>query len=617
MTVVIPTRDRPGPLRAALESVLAQEVGEADLEIVVVDDGSSPAVDGGTVPSHPLVRVVRNDVSTGPSASRKLGAAWGTGELVAFLDDDDRWLPGKLSACLSVFREHPEVDVVAHRVVFDGSSCAGTGSLTIEDRPLRRLLLSQPPHLDGVVVRRALHAAEDFDPSFAAAEDLDYLFRLAQRGTFAFLDEVLAVHRSAVTSASAVTLDRRIEARHQLREKHAALFDRPAHAFHLMRLGHLHRRAGHRRQAMSAFVRSIATEPRLGYAWRGLALAILPSWSSAGGRSAGHRSSSAVPKDETGDTWHRWKRQGRRLASDGRRVAEFAVVRTALPALSRCRHRGDLPVLAYHEVPSRQQFEAQLDYVVRHYRPVDLAAVVEAQCGDGSLPPDALLITFDDGHRSVLDAGLPALKERDIPAVLFVVTGLIDSEQPYWWTEVERRSAAGGRARGFTLGGRALVAALKKVNDNVRLQAIEDLRESTPSLRIRVRQMAAAELRRLERSGVAIGSHTVSHPCLHRCSAEKIVAEVGDSYRHLTEVLGHEPLAFAYPNGDHDERVVAAVRDAGYRAAFRFDHQIGPFPAVDPMLVSRVRVNADDPLDRFVLAASGVHPAVHRLRGRR
>ncbi|HEV2068505.1 MAG TPA: polysaccharide deacetylase family protein [Acidimicrobiales bacterium] len=285
--------------------------------------------------------------------------------------------------------------------------------------------------------------------------------------------------------------------------------------------------------------------------------------------------------------------------------------------LNRRRHRGGLLVLAYHDVPDRGRFEAQLDHLVRHYRPVDLGAVVNAQRGDGSLPGRAVLVTFDDGHRSVLDAALPALRKREIPAVLFVVTGLIDSEQPYWWTEVERRSSAGGRAKEFTVRGRTLVSALKKVDDSVRLRVIEDLRESTPSLPIRVPQLTTAELRTLENSGVAIGSHTVTHPCLHRCSPDKIVTEVGDSYRHLTDALGHEPLAFAYPNGDHDERVVAAVRDTGYRAAFRFDHKIGPFPAVDPMLVSRVRVNADDPLDRFVLAASGVHPAVHRLRGRR
>lgn len=300
-----------------------------------------------------------------------------------------------------------------------------------------------------------------------------------------------------------------------------------------------------------------------------------------------------------------------------RRASESLLAHTLVPAGRRRWRRGRLLVLAYHDVPDPQPFAVQLDHLLRHYTPVDLPTVVAAQYGTGALPAGAALITFDDGHPSVLDAALPALRHRGIPAVLFVVTGLIESEQPHWWTEVEERSMAGARARGFEAAGRSLVSALKKEDDIVRLQAIDDLRQGTPDVSIRTRQLTTSDLKRLERDGIAIGSHSVTHPCLDRCSDENIVREVVNSFRQLTDMLGHEPLVFAYPNGNHDERVVTAVRAAGYRMAFRFDHRIARLPAPDPMLVSRVRVNADDSLDRFALAASGVHSAIHRLSGRR
>src|SRR4051794_11272015 len=91
VSVVIPTRDRAGLVAGAVRSALAQT--GVEVEVCVVDDGS---LEPPNVPADERVRLVRLPRPAGPAAARNAGLAATTGELVAFLDDDDEWLPGKL-----------------------------------------------------------------------------------------------------------------------------------------------------------------------------------------------------------------------------------------------------------------------------------------------------------------------------------------------------------------------------------------------------------------------------------------------------------------------------------------------------------------------------------------
>src|SRR5262245_24547581 len=95
VTVVIPTHNRAGRVRSAIESVLHQTY--ADFEIVVVDDASEDGTEN-TVRGvlDPRVRYIRHAVARGDAAARNTGIRNSTGEYVAFLDDDDEWLPEKL-----------------------------------------------------------------------------------------------------------------------------------------------------------------------------------------------------------------------------------------------------------------------------------------------------------------------------------------------------------------------------------------------------------------------------------------------------------------------------------------------------------------------------------------
>jgi peptidoglycan/xylan/chitin deacetylase (PgdA/CDA1 family) len=276
-----------------------------------------------------------------------------------------------------------------------------------------------------------------------------------------------------------------------------------------------------------------------------------------------------------------------------------------------------LTVLAYHGIDDAASFRHQLTYLARATRPVSLDEVLTAMRGGRSLPARAVLLTFDDGHRSLLETGLPLLQERGFPAVAFIVPGVLDTDQPFWWTETEQLLGQGGRSERYPgLTPAAMVWRLKRVPDAERLEVIAELRETANGPSPRTPQLRRAELPLLEGAGITIGNHSVTHPCLPHCDDAKAVAEVTEAHRLLRDALGREPAAFAYPNGDWDQRAEQALAAAGYETAFLFDHRSNPSTPRHPLRISRLRVNSTTSLGRFAMIVSGLHPALHRARGR-
>jgi peptidoglycan/xylan/chitin deacetylase (PgdA/CDA1 family) len=273
-------------------------------------------------------------------------------------------------------------------------------------------------------------------------------------------------------------------------------------------------------------------------------------------------------------------------------------------------------ILAYHQVRNPERFEGQLKSLLETWRPISICELIAAGGEGKSLPKRSVLITFDDGDRSLIDVVLPLFLERGIPGAAFIVSGLVGTDNPPWWTEVEMLVEAGAwsESLGVTDRGEA-VRTLKRMPDVKRVAVIEDLRSSSKSTGVRTEQLTPGDLRALEDGGMAIGNHTNTHPCLPRCSATKVETEIGDAHRRLESALGHPPRAFAYPNGDWDPRAETVLMELGYEAAFLFDHRTNRVPIRDPLRISRVRVDSATSMDRFRMIVSGLHPVLHRLRG--
>ncbi|MGV9270849.1 polysaccharide deacetylase family protein [Kitasatospora sp. NPDC003701] len=307
---------------------------------------------------------------------------------------------------------------------------------------------------------------------------------------------------------------------------------------------------------------------------------------------------------------------GGRLA--GRRSSVDAALRNSpLQPLFRLAATRRLAVLAYHGVDDPRTFALQMARLVRIARPVSLARVEQAVHSGRPLPARSVLVTFDDGDRSVLTEGLPVLTRLRIPAAAFVVTELIDSDRPFWWSEASYLASRGGTARGLAgCAPGAVVRRLKTLPDGDRRAALAELRESARTRAPRQEQLTRHDLLTLHRSGVAIGNHTAGHPCLDRCEDATLRDEITSAHHALTGWLdGEEPTAFAYPNGNVDQRADTVLRRLGYRVGFLFDHRHDRLLPRRPLRISRLRVNSTTSRDRFDTILSGLHPAVHRLRG--
>lgn len=193
VTVVLATRNpRPGWLSSSIDSVLSQSYPHLDL--VVLDDGSQPAV---TTRADPRLTLLRLTDSVGVSAARNIGIAHSCGDMVAFIDDDDTWSHDKLERQVLILSKNPDVVLVATDFDWlDGASQRfGTGYRGYwADR--HELLQGCGLLLSSVVVRRdALARTGGFDSTLRVCEDWDLFLKLTATGKFDRVGEPLTHYR--------------------------------------------------------------------------------------------------------------------------------------------------------------------------------------------------------------------------------------------------------------------------------------------------------------------------------------------------------------------------------------------------------------------------------------
>lgn len=197
VSVVLPTYDRPDRLLEAVRSVEAQTY--PSVELIVVDDASPrPAAEVIAEAGPPELewRCLRHDRNRGANAARNTGIRASKGEILAFLDDDDRWRPEKLEAQVGAFREGGErvgVVVVGQRLV-DGEGTEITVRLPDVEGDATADLIGNGiggPFSTIAVRRPVVEQAGLTDERFPVWQDREWLIRLSQCGEFAAIRKPL------------------------------------------------------------------------------------------------------------------------------------------------------------------------------------------------------------------------------------------------------------------------------------------------------------------------------------------------------------------------------------------------------------------------------------------
>jgi hypothetical protein len=181
VSVVIPTYNAAAFLAEAVASARAQTY--APVEVVVVDDASA---DGTADLAESLgARAVRQEENRGPSAARNRGVAMAEGEVVAFLDADDAWLPWHLELCVGALVAHPGVALACTGVLAWDAPVpprpARPRAEVVDDPTVELLHDPFVPQSAAVVRRDAVGEAGWYDESRRYAEDFDLWLRIAAR----------------------------------------------------------------------------------------------------------------------------------------------------------------------------------------------------------------------------------------------------------------------------------------------------------------------------------------------------------------------------------------------------------------------------------------------------
>jgi len=207
----------------------------------------------------------------------------------------------------------------------------------------------------------------------------------------------------------------------------------------------------------------------------------------------------------------------------------------------------DAPIIENYGIPP-QQFRQQLESLEKTgFNFISVNEFWHFLQGKGGLPPKPILVSFDDCYQDLLDQALPILEEKRIPAIAFAISQRL------------------GRTNEW------------------------DQPLGAPELRL----LNQEGLIKVAAKGVAIGSHSRTHPKLTRISPAQLSEEVRGSLDDLQAIGLSRPLFFAYPYGVYDDKVQKAMKEAGLQGAFTIKSGMVP-PNQNPYEIPRIEVLRED-----------------------
>lgn len=248
-------------------------------------------------------------------------------------------------------------------------------------------------------------------------------------------------------------------------------------------------------------------------------------------------------------------------------------------------NRQRVVILCYHGVTERSQrhpsdryglhiradrFEAQLDYLRRHYQVISLAEFVKACQNNVPLPDYSVVLTFDDGYRNFLTCALPRLAARNMHVSIFLITDRIqsDNQSPLnGWSE----------------------------SDDEQFLSWE-------------------EVKTLQQHGVEIGSHTCSHRKLSEIVPVEAERELFASHQTIATRLSQATMPLAFPYGSYTEATIAMTRKLPYTCALTTDAGTNGH-ATDLFLLRRNLIGDDDDEALFAARVSGLTTLFQRAKG--
>ncbi|WP_323843795.1 polysaccharide deacetylase family protein [Microbulbifer magnicolonia] len=271
-------------------------------------------------------------------------------------------------------------------------------------------------------------------------------------------------------------------------------------------------------------------------------------------------------------------------------------------------------------------FERQMRFLARYRRVIALGELLALLAAGKSPPPGTVVITFDDGYRSVFTKAAPILRRYRLPATLYLATGYIARGEAQWIDALYAMFNARTRDRlalpdenmepanlADPLAARRayadladrLLPAPRERREHILRGVAEQLQpaQTPPPLTLSWEEVRL--LRRLH-PGIEIGVHTRDHIDLTQCTPQVAAEEVSQSVADVQRALGIAPEHFSFPYGRANPAAQRAVAAANLRSAALTDPALLVRAGADPYALPRL--SAPPAMSLFPFYTSGAYP---------
>jgi len=217
------------------------------------------------------------------------------------------------------------------------------------------------------------------------------------------------------------------------------------------------------------------------------------------------------------------------------------------------RHR--VTIVDYHEV-TPDILDHHLTVLRKRYNFLALRDYVEAvqSGGVGALPAKPLVVTIDDGHKSVYELA-DVCRRHGVRPTVFLCSGIVGTARGFWWRTARSLEEA-TRWKRMDHDARMEVLASRGFSET------RDFPERTALSRSEIDET---------REVFDFQAHTVFHPILTTCSDERSWFEIERAKRDLEQEYGLDVYAFAYPDGAYSDREIGYLLGTGYTCAVTTD----------------------------------------------
>jgi peptidoglycan/xylan/chitin deacetylase (PgdA/CDA1 family) len=233
-------------------------------------------------------------------------------------------------------------------------------------------------------------------------------------------------------------------------------------------------------------------------------------------------------------------------------------------------------------------FHDEIKLLSKWYEVISIDELMDCLDSEENIEKPKVVVTFDDGYRDNYNNAFPILKKYNVPASIYLVSGVIDTEKELWLERIETLLIHTSKV---SIDNMDLLDAesvdistlAKKKDINIRLSRIlkrmevESREAAVKSLEKYLlpdgylqpsrKMLSWQEVREMMEHDVTIGAHTVSHPILSQISSADAESEISNSKTQIEKRIGQRVGHFALPNGgmkDFSPDVIRHIQNAGF-----------------------------------------------------